>query len=184
MTSGAQSRHAGAPAAGARTGGHGRARERNSAYPDTAYGVAQHPGGAGERAAWAAGEEAGTVQTASGLLFLTGLWLVVAPWVLDYERAGGVTYPEVAIGAALVAVATLRLALPLSTRRLTWAAFVLGACAICAPFLAVYPLGFDHLRPLWNEILCGSLALGLAAWSTAAEDRAPLGPAPHRPPRR
>lgn len=131
--------------------------ERNTAYPDTAYGEARYTG---------------QLQTANGLLFLVALWLVVAPWVLSYDVATGVAYVEMATGTAVAAVALLRLTLPSAVLGLVWVAFALGLWTICAPFVLGYPVGFDRAAALWNGVLSGAAVVALAGWQVVVTDNA------------
>jgi SPW repeat len=128
--------------------------EVNSAYPDTRYGRPGSPVAA---------------QTAAGLTFLVGLWLVVAPWTLSYDWAISIADAEIAVGTAVAVSALVQLTVPLRFPRLWWLAFALGAWTICAPFVLGSGPGFDGAA-LWNEIVSGALLLALGAKGVAAAE--------------
>jgi hypothetical protein len=112
----------------------------------------------------------GVMQTAAGLTFLTALWLIASPWILDQQRAAVPTWDQAAVGGLLAVVAVSRLAAPVRLHRLWQAEFALGLWTICAGFVLSYPDGYDRVPVLWNHILTGAVVLALAGFSAAARD--------------
>lgn len=141
--------------------GHGISREHNSAYPDTYYRPTFRPA-----------RQARIVQAASSLNFLIGLWVLVAPWVLSFSRAGSVVWAVVGTGGMVAFLAMLRLAMPLHLEALSWVNLALGGWLIVVPFVFDYPAGYDATVVHWNDIVAGAVIVLLAAWSGSATDRA------------
>lgn len=131
--------------------------ERNTAYPDTDYGLARYTG---------------DVQTASGLSFLLGLWLVVAAWVVGYTSVSLVVWDEVAVGAVVSLLALLRLMAPLRFESTYWVDLVLGGWLVVVPWVLSYPAGVARGAVLWNHVLCGAAVLLVASWNAAVVERA------------
>jgi hypothetical protein len=102
------------------------------------------------------------VRTASGLILLIGLWMMVAPWVLAYSMVGAATWNSLFTGLALAVLAIARMAVPFRYEVVGWLAFALGLWLLPAPFF----LDFSQVSAaMWNSVIFGLLALVLAAWS-------------------
>lgn len=57
----------------------------------------------------------GTVVMVSGINLLLGLWLIIAPWVLDYSSQNNAVWNHVVIGIAIAVVALDRVMAPVQT---------------------------------------------------------------------
>jgi hypothetical protein len=145
------------------TTAHDPVRERGPAYP---------AGGYDERSArYDQTSDAGgrsQVQTASGLNIILGLWLIIAPWVLDYSSQNNAVWNQVVIGIAVATLALVRAAAPAKFAGLSWTNFVLGAWLVVAPFVLRYNDTTNTALIYWNDIIVGVLILALAAWSAMA----------------
>lgn len=98
-----------------------------------------------------------------------GLWLLAAPFVLDYSTTGTgfrAYWNDVAVGLAVIAVLTPRVAVPARTAAaLTAVAVALGAWLALAPFV----LGFAGTlaRAAVNDVVVGAAVALLAAVALA-----------------
>lgn len=123
-----------------------------------------------------AGPAETNVVTASGLNVLLGLWLIMAPWVLDYSGQNNAVWNQVVIGIAIASLAVIRVLAPDRAAGLSWTNFALGAWLIIAPFLLTYNDTGDTAVIYWNDIIVGLLVLALAAWSAVStRDHARVG---------
>ncbi|GIF01207.1 SPW repeat protein [Paractinoplanes rishiriensis] len=107
----------------------------------------------------------------SALVFLAGIWLIIAPFSLDYRNAGGGFdgyWNDVVIGVALAVVALVRIALPLATAPLSLINILLGFWLITAPFVLAYNTGTDATQATLNDIVTGAVVAALAAISWLA----------------
>lgn len=105
---------------------------------------------------------------ASGLNVLAGVWLIIAPWVLDYSSQNNAVWNQVTVGIVIAVLAFTRAATPDRFESLSWVNFVLGAWLIIAPFLLAYNDTTNTAAIYWNDIIMGVIVLGLAGWSAAA----------------
>jgi hypothetical protein len=142
---------------------HDPVREPGPAYPAEGYDErsVRH-----DRSSDAGGRT--QVQTASGLNIILGLWLVIAPWVLDYSSQNNAVWNQVVIGLAVATLATARVAAPEKFASLSWTNFVLGTWLVIAPFILRYNDTTNTAAIYWNDIIVGVLILALAAWSAIA----------------
>jgi hypothetical protein len=102
---------------------------------------------------------------ASGLNVVLGLWLIVAPWVLDYSGQDNAVWNRVVVGAAIAVLAITRMVSPVSTAPLSWVNVVLGGWLVVAPFVLTYNDTTETAAIYWNDIVVGVLVLILAAIS-------------------
>lgn len=100
---------------------------------------------------------------------IAGLWLVVAPFVLDYGEA--VTWVDgywndVLAGIAITVVSATRVVTPLYTAPLSLITAALGVWLIVAPFALGYNVNGDSPAATTNDIATGIVVLGfaLASW--------------------
>lgn len=108
------------------------------------------------------------VRIASGLNMVAGLWLIAAPWILAYGINAAI-WNDVLIGAALVVLAGIRVAMPGRLAALSWVNVVIGIWLFFAPFVLQY--GSWALAgvstAIWNDIIIG-IAVVLLGWASAA----------------
>ncbi len=118
----------------------------------------------------AAQPEAGMAALASAGVFLAGVWLVLAPYGLNYENTGtgfDGYWNDIVIGATIAIVAIVRMVTPIRTAALGLVTIALGAWLIMAPFVLGYNLGADAMAATWNDIVVGFIVVALAMTSTA-----------------
>lgn len=97
----------------------------------------------------------------SWLLFLLGLLLVVAPWLLGYDGNSSALWSSVILGAVMGLVAGYKVTFRDVGRWEYWVVGIAGFLALLAPFV----LGFMVVpAALWTTLVIGLLALGLAAF--------------------
>jgi hypothetical protein len=105
---------------------------------------------------------------ASGLNILAGVWLIIAPFVLDYRNTGdgfNGYWNDVVIGITIAVLAALKVAAPRTMGGISWVNFVLGGWLIIAPFVLAYNVNADAPAAMWNDIVIGILVVILAARS-------------------
>lgn len=86
----------------------------------------------------------GQVMTASGLNLIAGLWLIIAPFLLNYGDLREALGNDIIIGIIVAALAAIRISGAYQAAWLSWTNFVLGAWLIIAPFV----LGYGEAAPL------------------------------------
>jgi hypothetical protein len=106
-----------------------------------------------------------SIRTASGINILLGIWLIIAPFVLGYSNIERATWNAIIVGVLVLAMAAVRISDPARRPGLSWANMVLGIWLILSPFIMDYS---RFAEPLWNDIICGVVIAGMAAWSAAA----------------
>ncbi|MHA6793801.1 SPW repeat domain-containing protein [Pseudonocardia bannensis] len=99
------------------------------------------------------------------MTFLAGIWLVLAPFALNYMTGSGfdASRNDLVIGATIALVAIVRTVVPVRSTALGTVNVALGAWLIIAPSLLAYTAGADALTPTWNDVLVGVIVLILAA---------------------
>ena len=105
----------------------------------------------------------------SALTFLTGMWLVLAPFALDYPATGTDfhgSWNDLVVGSAIAVVALVRIALPVRTSALGLVNVGLGVWLVIAPTALAYNTVFDASPATWNDIIVGVTVMVLAAVST------------------
>jgi uncharacterized membrane protein len=99
---------------------------------------------------------------ATGLLLLVGVWLIAAPFLLDYVEVGGIdgSWNSVVTGAAVVLLALLGLSRVVRPLELSALVAVLGGWLL----LAQHVLGYSAEAPRAsvNETTCGIVVILLA----------------------
>ena len=110
-------------------------------------------------------------QWASGITFLLGVWLVIAPWVLGYSGQDNAVWNQVGVGAAIAIVALARVNAPDPWAPLSWVNVVLGGWLIVAPFVLEYNATSNTDPIYWNDIIVGAAILLLALISTTGARR-------------
>jgi hypothetical protein len=101
--------------------------------------------------------------TASGLNVLAAIWLIVAPYVLNYAHTSAASN-DITIGIIVGILALIRLVTPTTSGWLSWINVIFGLWLIISPFF----LGYVNTASLWNDIILGIIVAALAAWSSSA----------------
>jgi hypothetical protein len=102
---------------------------------------------------------------ASGANVLAGVWIAASPWALEYP-AGAVVASSVATGSVIALLALLRVAGAYRASRLSWLNSLAGAWLTVSAFLVA-----GSGIALWNNLVFGITAAGLACWSARLSDR-------------
>ena len=98
---------------------------------------------------------------ASSINILFGLWLILAPFILDYASLQVAMWNDIILGALVLAIAMIRtFGTALGTA--SWVNVVLGIWLVIAPFVLNYG---DNSSPRWNDIILGMLVI-IFAWSS------------------
>lgn len=144
-------------------------------FPDPAHPV--DPAAAGLLAD--ARDEGVGAATVSALVFLAGVWLVLAPFVLDYPDIGGGfdgRWNDRVVGAAIAVVAVMRMVTPNRTVAFGLINVGLGAWLVAAPFVLFYDDDRVATAATVNDIAVGVLVIALACASRALSRRARSAP--------
>lgn len=108
-------------------------------------------------------------QLASGMAVLSGMWLIAAPFVLQFLEVESATWNHVLVGIAVASLAALRLLAPGQREGFSWIAFALGGWMIAAPFM----LGYTMVTVAFlNSVVAGLAIVSLDAWSAIETNRA------------
>lgn len=116
------------------------------------------------------GDETWVATLPSGLNFIAGVWLVLAPFVLDYQNTGAGfngQWNDIVVGVAIAVLALVRTFAP---HRVVWFSginVVLGGWLIFAPFLLEYRAGRDAAQAVTNDVVVGIIVVVLALLSIA-----------------
>lgn len=103
-------------------------------------------------------------QATSGVNAYLGLWLVSAPWVLDYQDRQGFAVSHVVVGLLLLTLGAYRLGKPRSAPWLSWINAALGLWLVLAPFVLL-PSSSSTGPVHWNSVIIGVniAALGVSS---------------------
>jgi hypothetical protein len=113
-------------------------------------------------------------RTASGTNILLGIWLIMSPWVFEYNGRAAVL-SSVFVGALVALFAAFRLASLHNSTGLSGINLFLALWTIGSPWACGY---IENLGGKWNSVVVGVVIAGLAIWSasaTMAEGRHPPG---------
>jgi predicted membrane-bound dolichyl-phosphate-mannose-protein mannosyltransferase len=93
---------------------------------------------------------------------LAGVWLMVAPFALNFGSNGMATWNHLIVGAVVLVLAAIRAFNPSEREGISWVNVVLGIWMIVSPYL----LGYADVNPAQtNSLITGALILILAAFS-------------------
>lgn len=114
----------------------------------------------------------GQVKTASGLVVLSSLWLIISPWVLSFAGSTGM-WDAAVVGILGLALAWIRYANPLGTSGLSWLVVLLGIWLVASTFV----FGWAGLmRVFWDFTIVGAVYMVFGLWSAVTRDRGTTGP--------
>jgi peptidoglycan/LPS O-acetylase OafA/YrhL len=102
------------------------------------------------------------VAGASGANLIVGIWLILSPWIVNYQSDDSWWNPIV-FGAAVGVLALARVA---GLYRESWLSVVNAVIGLWL-FASAFWLA-DSTQASWNVGVCGILVFALAAWSAAA----------------
>ena len=101
--------------------------------------------------------------------FMTGIWLIIARFAVDYRDTGdgfNGYWNSAVVGAGIAALAAARFLTPVRSASLSLLTVVLGLWLIAAPFALSYNDGRDALGATVHDIVVGLIVSVLAtmAW--------------------
>lgn len=127
----------------------------------TPPGMGAPPPTADPRAGWR-----DDVLTASGLNVLAGIWLIIAPFVLNYSN-GDPYWNDIVFGAIVAVFALIRVGGAVRASWLSWINALIGIWLIVSAFW------LDNTATAgWNDVILGAIVLVLAALSAGASEAA------------
>lgn len=97
---------------------------------------------------------------------VSGLALIVAPFVLRFSNNATAMWSSIILGAAILIVSLIKAGLHDTSDWEYWVAGVLGLAAVVAPFV----LGFSVLTAaLWSSIVLGAIVVVLSGYEVYTE---------------
>lgn len=100
-------------------------------------------------------------RTLSGLNILAGIWLIIAPFVLNYASSGN-KWQEVVFGAIIAILGVIRLAAS-NVAWPSWINLLAGIWIIIAP----WAISNTTTAARWNEVIIG-IMVAVLAWGSGA----------------
>lgn len=122
---------------------------------------------------------AALARTASGIIVLLGIWLVVSPWVFHYSAIPPAMWSSVIVGAFIAVSAAIRLGSWRDTAPFSLLNLFLALCAIASPWVYGYAANMGGVT---DNVILGVLIASLAVRSgglSIAEERHPPGAPAH-----
>ncbi|MEU6582407.1 SPW repeat protein [Nocardia sp. NPDC046763] len=107
--------------------------------------------------------EAPVAQAVTGLLFLTGLYLAISPWVVGFNRFPTLTGNDLILGIALAVLAFGFSSAHGRMHALAWVAPLIGLWTIIAPWVISGDVA--HTATIWSNVVAGTVALVLGLGS-------------------
>lgn len=96
------------------------------------------------------------------ILFLTGLWLIVSPFVLGYSTLEIARNNDVYVGLVVGFLSLVALFWRgVRSSSLLWLLGIAGLWEISSPFVLVYS---NNSPALFNDVVGGMIVVGLALW--------------------
>ncbi len=109
---------------------------------------------------------AAQARTTSAINILLGIWLLVSPWMLNYNTMGlPATLNSVIVGALIAVLAAVRLSSWRDTARFSWVNVILGLWTIASPWVYGYAANVNGVR---DNVILGVLVAALAILSGSA----------------
>ena len=100
---------------------------------------------------------------------LAGVWLIAAPFVLNFEGSDVEMWNHIIVGAAVALIELIRASDPDHRASMSWASVVLGVWLIAAPFV----LGYNTVNDAQtNSIIMGIVVIALGAFSAYETNQA------------
>ncbi len=119
-----------------------------------------------------------SLQWSSSLNVLLGLWLVIAPWALNFSDQNNAVWNHVVVGVAIAMIGLVRMSAPTNWAPLSLLNVVLGGWMIAAPFIMTFDTVADTAAIYWNDALVGAAVVILALiGSNAGARQRPDAPA-------
>ncbi|MEU7769163.1 SPW repeat protein [Nocardia sp. NPDC049190] len=125
--------------------------------------MSRHPDIVELRENYERASEAPDAQAVNGLLFLTGLYIAISPWVVGFNGFSTLTANNLIVGTALATLALGFASVYGRTHGIVWAAPLLGLWTILAPWIVSGDV--DTTSTIWNNVIAGAIAVLLGLGS-------------------
>ncbi len=125
--------------------------------------MSRHPDIVELREKYERASEAPDAQAVTGLLFLTGLYIAISPWVVGFNGFSTLTVNNLICGIALAMLALGFASVYGRTHGLVWAAPLIGLWTILAPWIVSGNV--DTASTIWNNVVAGAIAVLLGLGS-------------------
>lgn len=134
-------------------------------------GMEQHPDIIELRARYERAAATPLAQLADGLVFLTGLYLAISPWVVGFSGLHGIAVNDLITGVALALVGAGLASAYGRTHGMAWVAPIVGIWTIITPW--VISGSVATTATIANNVITGAVAVvvGVAAMSIAVLSR-------------
>ena len=134
-------------------------------------GMAQHPDIMELRARYERAAATPLAQLTDGLVFLTGLYLAISPWVVGFDAMRGIAVNDLITGIALAVIGAGLASAYGRTHGMAWVAPIIGVWTIITPW--VIRGGVATTATIANNVAVGAVAVaaGVAAMSITALSR-------------
>ncbi|MGW4091500.1 SPW repeat protein [Nocardia sp. NPDC004750] len=125
--------------------------------------MSRHPDIVELREKYERASEAPDAQAVTGLMFLTGLYIAISPWVVGFNGLSTLTGNNLIVGIALAMLALGFASVYGRTHGIVWTAPLIGLWTIVAPWIVSGNV--DTTSTIWNNVVAGAVAvlLGLAS---------------------
>ncbi|MFI9410172.1 SPW repeat protein [Nocardia gamkensis] len=125
--------------------------------------MSRHPDIMELREKYERASEAPDAQAVTGLMFLTGLYIAISPWVVGFNGFSTLTVNNLVIGIALAMLAFGFASVYGRTHGIVWAAPLLGLWTILSPWVVSGDV--DTTSTIWNNVVAGAIAVLLGLGS-------------------
>ncbi|MEU4340076.1 SPW repeat protein [Nocardia sp. NPDC023852] len=125
--------------------------------------MSRHPDIVELRDKYERASEAPDAQAVTGLLFLTGLYIAISPWVVGFNGFSTLTGNNLIVGIALAMLALGFASVYGRTHGIVWAAPLIGLWTILAPWVVSGDV--DTASTIWNNVVAGAIAVLLGLGS-------------------
>lgn len=139
------------------------------AFPDPSHPGAVDPAAAQLRSE--AADEGVFAAALSAMVFLAGVWLVLAPFVLGYPDGSAGRWNDIVVGVAVAVVALVRMVAPIRSVTVGLVNVGLGVWLVAAPFVLFYNDEAVAAAGTVNDLVAGVVIIALAAASMVAGRR-------------
>ena len=104
-----------------------------------------------------------------GLDILAGIWLIIAPFLLNYSARGGSTSNDIVVGVIILILSALQMrGAESQVTWPSWIATLLGLWLIIAPFSLGYAGG---TAGEYNDIIVGIIVAVVSLWGALGGSR-------------
>ncbi|MFP3991867.1 SPW repeat protein [Streptomyces sp. E11-3] len=131
--------------------------------------IEQHPDLAEMRSRFEKATSSPRGQAVEALAFLTGVYLAASPWIAGFSGITALATTNLILGIAYALCMGGLSSAYERTHAMAWCAMAIGAFTIISPWIVTGNV--DTTRTVWNNVVCGAVALLLGAAMAATGDR-------------